>query len=121
MWRYPTPACRTGQAQLIEDLRIVIGDAAAQDLALPSIRGSLKTLHLLQDFQRAAIAQHLARRCNVLPAQQPAHELGRCNGSDLLSQRTQGQAVDTGEQATLAPLDFPRREVGEFAAQDRAR
>ena len=47
---------------MVENLRIVIRDAAREDLPLPGVGGSFKALQLPQSFQRAALAEKLAFR-----------------------------------------------------------
>ena len=69
MRREASPADRAGEAELIENLGRVAGDAALQDLPLPGIRRRLETLELAEDFQHAALAGQLRAGSEVLPAQ----------------------------------------------------
>jgi len=60
--RQTAPTHRAGQAKLIEPLRIVVHNAAGEDLPLPGIGGNLKSLQLLENFQRAAFPDNLRSR-----------------------------------------------------------
>src|SRR5262245_31397900 len=94
MRRYPAPADRPSQAKLVEYFGVVVGDSSAEDLALPGIGWSLEALHLLKDLERPAFPQKLRGGCDVLPPQEPAHVFGRGDGSYLLAQSTQREAMD---------------------------
>ena len=121
MRRQAAPADGAGQAKLIERVGIVVGDAARQNVALPGVGGNFETLQLAQNFKRAAFAAELRSGRDVLPAQQPAHELRGRDRLDLLAQRGDREAMDAGEQAALAPFDSFRRAVwgsSEISAQD---
>ncbi len=59
MRREPSPAHRTGEAELVEPLGIVIGDASGKDVSLPGIGGNFKTLQLTKNFQRPSLADEL--------------------------------------------------------------
>src|SRR5580698_9241537 len=69
------PADRSGEAKTVEDVWIVVRDAARENLLLPRTCRRFESLQLLQRFERAALAEQLRSRRDVLPAQQPAHEL----------------------------------------------
>jgi hypothetical protein len=112
---------------MIESFGRIAGDAPPQNLAFPSIRRRLKTLQLAEDFQQAALTRDLRARSQVLPAQEPAHELRGRYRLDLLAQFSYREAVNAGEQAAVAPFGFlglrivlPARGIGELAAQDGA-
>src|SRR5208282_4787884 len=104
MRRQSAPTHNTAQAELIEMRRIVIRDSAAKDEALPGIRGNLESLQLAKDLERAMLAAHLRAGSDMLPAQQPVHELCRGDRLDLLAQRGDRQAMNASQQAALAPL-----------------
>src|ERR1700722_11692870 len=99
MRREASPAHRAGQAEMIEGFGSVTGDAPLQYLALPGIRGRLKALELAKNFQQTALACDLRARSEVLPAQEPAHELRGRHRLDLLAQFTNGETVNAGEKA----------------------
>ena len=120
MRREAPPADRAGEAKIIENFGIVIGNAAREDLRFPGIRGRFEALKLLEDFERAVFAEQPRIRRHVLPAQQPAHELRRVHRLDLLAQSAERQLVNAREHAAVAPFDFAARFAGECAAQDRA-
>ena len=87
MRRQASPADRAGQAELVEPAGSYSIDAARENLLLPGIGRDLEALQLMQHLQQAALAAELRLRREVLPAQQPAHELRRGDGLDLLAQR----------------------------------
>ena len=88
MRREPAPADRAGEAELIEtSAGRIIGDAARAEFgASQALAGRLETLQLANDFERAAFAEKLRAGRDVLPAQQPAHELRGRDGLDLAAQ-----------------------------------
>src|SRR5208337_5139863 len=96
----------TSETELVEPFRIVIDNAASQDLPLPGIRRNFESLQLPQNFERSSFARDLSAWGQVLPLQQPLHELSRGHRLDLLAQGCDGQAVDAGEQPALAPFDL---------------
>ena len=106
MRRQAAPSDRACQAQLIEVRGIVIGDSARQHKPLPRAGGNLKPLQLADDFERAMLTPHLRTGSDVLPAQQPVHELRRGDRRDLLAQRRDGQPMNASQQTALAPLGF---------------
>ncbi len=63
-------------------------------------------MQLADHFERAVLASHLRARGDVLPAQEPLHELGGGDWGNLLAQGGDGEAVNAGEQAALAPFGF---------------
>jgi hypothetical protein len=75
-------------------------------LLFPGIRWRFKTLQLLQGFQRSALAEEARFRSEVLPTEQPAHELRGVHGLNLFAQSAQREAVNAREQAAVAPLRF---------------
>ncbi len=111
MRRQPSPTDRAGKTKLIEPLGIVIDNPTTQDLPLPGIGGNLKSLQLAQHLERGAFPLNLRSRCDVLPAQKPAHELRRGDRLNLLAQRGHGQPVNARQQAPLAPFQLVRSGV----------
>ena len=83
---------------------IVVRDSAGENEALPGIGGNLESLQLAKDFERAMLAAHLRAGSDMLPAQQPVHELRGRYRLDLLAQRGDRQAMNASQQAALAPL-----------------
>ena len=75
VWRNPSPADRARQTELVENLRVVIRDSARQDLRLPGTGRNFEALQLPDDFEQPALAPRLRARREVLPVEQPAHEL----------------------------------------------
>src|SRR5712691_2961812 len=114
------PADCAGEAELIEQLGLVVGDAARENLALPGICGSFEALQLLQGFQQPALAEELRAGRDVLPSEDPVHELGGRYGGDLLAQLAERQAMNAGEEAALAPFELVRGGMREVAAEDGA-
>src|SRR5208337_5696097 len=94
------------QAQLIEVRRIVVRDSAAEHKAFPRARRNFKPLQLANDFERPMFAPYLCTRSQVLPAQQPIHELRSRDRLDLLAQGCDRQAMNPSQQTPLAPLGF---------------
>ena len=109
MRREAAPADGAGEAKIVEDFGIVVRDAARQDLRFPGVRRSFEALQLLQNFERAVFAEKARVRREVLPAQQPAHELRGETGSHLLAQCAESELVNAREDAAMAPLDFAVR------------
>src|SRR5256885_901945 len=117
MRRESAPPNRTCEAELIEVRRIVVAQPLRQDLPLPSVRGDLKALQLPYNFPQSSLSAKLRAGGDMLPARQPAHELGGSGGFDLLAQHAEREAMDAGQQSPVAPFDdaiMPR----ELAAQD---
>src|ERR1700686_4326227 len=77
MRRQTSPADRASQAELVEPLWIVVCYAPGEYLTLPRVGGDFEALKLAQYFERGPLTLHLRSRSDVLPAQQPAHELRR--------------------------------------------
>src|ERR1700686_2687667 len=129
MRRQTSPAHRASQAELVQPLRIVIGNAPCQDLPLPCIGRDFESLKLTHHFQRGPLTLNLCSWSHVLPAEQPAHKLRPRYGLDLLSQRGDRESMDSRQQTPLAPLDLrfvsrgrprPCRLIGELTTQDCA-
>ena len=57
MRREPSPADRAGQAEMVEHLGRVVGDAPLQNLLFPGVGGGFETLQWPNDFERAALAE----------------------------------------------------------------
>src|SRR5215469_4863401 len=113
-----SPAHGAGEEKLIEPLGIVVRYAPAQYLPLPGIGGNFKTLQLPQHLKRCALASDLGPGRDMLPAQEPAHELRRGNGLNLLPQSGNREPVNTRQQATVAPFRLRNTRIGEFSAQN---
>ena len=107
MGRNPSPANRSGKAKLVKPFGIVVGNATCQYLPLPSIRWNFKSLQLAKHFESCAFALHLRSRRDMLPSQQPAHELRSGDGLNLLTQRGDGKAVNARQQPPVAPFLLP--------------
>src|SRR5258706_14328910 len=121
MRRQSPPTNRASEAKIIQSFRIVILDATRQYLALPRIRGDLKTLHLFDDVQQATFADELSARGNMLPAREPVHERGRGNSFNLFAQCAKRQPVDSGQQPSVTPLQFITQFVLKLTTKYRSR
>src|SRR6266852_846156 len=86
MWRKASPAYRSGHAKLVKAGRIVVGDTLREDMSFPGAGSNFKSLQLFYNFQRAAFATNLRARCNMLPAEEPAHKGCRRDRFNLFAQ-----------------------------------
>src|SRR5438270_11880756 len=75
-------------------------------MALPCIGRNFESLQLSQDLECGALTLHLRFGRDMLPSQQPAHELRRSHRLHLLAKRSHSEAMNAGEQAAVAPFDF---------------
>src|SRR5271167_831336 len=57
MWGEAAPADSAGETEAVEDVRIVVCNAARENLLFPGIRRGFESLQLLQRFEGAAFAQ----------------------------------------------------------------
>src|SRR5260370_31226763 len=114
------PADGTGEAELVKQLGLVVRDAARENWALRGICGSFEALQLWQRFEQPALAEELRAGRDVLPSEDPVHELGGRYGGDLLAQFAERQAMNAGEEAALAPFELMRGGMREVAAEDCA-
>ena len=73
----PSPRNLGRQAETIEQIGFVVGNAAGQNLRFPRRRRNLIPLQLLDDLQQAIDAVQTARQHGMLPAQQETHEILR--------------------------------------------
>src|SRR5260370_38414302 len=117
MRREAPPADRAGEAELVEVFGVVVGDTARKDLALPGICRRFKSLQLTQSFEQPTLTQQLGGWRDVLPTEQPVHELRRSAGFNLLAKFTAGRAMDSSKYAALAPFRFRAAPSGDFAGQ----
>src|SRR5277367_6486746 len=69
MWRQPSPAHGTGQAELVKPFGIVVGDASRQNMAFPGVGWNFESLQLTQHLESGALALNLRVRRKMLPAQ----------------------------------------------------
>src|SRR5207244_2397343 len=94
MRRQSAPHDLTGKAQPVEQVWSITGDAASQDLRLPSRGRDLVALELLQDLKRTV---DIVKRCacrDVLPGEHKPHEVGRAYRLDFFAQASQRQTMD---------------------------
>src|SRR6185369_3237122 len=126
MWRQPSPAHRPSQAKLVEPFGIVICDAPREHVPFPGVRWNFESLKLSQHIQSCTLAFDMGFWGNMLPAQQPAHELRGGDRLNLFSKRSDRKAVNTCEQSALAPFRYlfvweraarPRVFSGKFASK----
>src|SRR5215469_1857798 len=99
MRRQSSPADRSGQTELIENLRRIVRNALPQNAVFPGVRRCLKSLQLPQELECAALARELRTRCSVLPAQKPAHELRWRDRLNLPAQFAKRQPVNARQQS----------------------
>src|SRR5262249_41530465 len=76
MRRQPAPTDRSAQAEPVQELRLIFGQAKAQELRFPGGCCGLESRKLLHHFQKARFSMLTRSRCDVLPLQQKPHELG---------------------------------------------
>ena len=117
MRRETSPTGDAHEAKAVERGAVVVGDAAGEDVALPGAGGDFKALQLAQSFEQSVLAAQGGAGCEVLPAQQPMHELGRRYWLNLLAQGCDGEAVDAREEAAVTPLERSGG-AAEMAAKD---
>ena len=104
MRRQPSPADRTGETKLVEPFRIVVGNAPRQNLPLPGVGGNFESLATAAGHRAWRARPAPVSRRNMLPAQQPAHELRGRYRLNLLAQSGDGEAMNAGEQPPFAPF-----------------
>ncbi len=73
-------------------------------MPLPGIGGNFKSLELANHVQSGAFTYNLCTRRDVLPAQQPAHELRRSDRLDLLAKRRNCKPMNAGQKAAFTPF-----------------
>ena len=86
MRRQPRPGDFAGEAEIVQILRAVFGDAPLQHALFPRCRRDLETLQLAHDLQYAVRAVKLGVGRDMLPAQQELVELRRRDRGDFAAQ-----------------------------------
>src|ERR1700680_1715423 len=119
MGRQAPPPNGPGQAKLVQNLRVVVCDSPREDPIFPGVCRRLETLQLPERFECSAISEQLSSRRNVLPTEEPAHELRGGDRLNLFSQRADGQAVNARQQSPVTPFDFVARSLRELPSQYR--
>ncbi len=107
----------------IEQLRRITGDSPAQYFRFPCRGRNLIALKLLQNLQCPVDSMQLSSRSEMLPGKKKSHEVGGGDRLDFLAQLSQRHAVNSRQQAPIAPLDLTVRLLRswcEFAAQHLA-
>src|SRR3569833_1501226 len=104
--RDPAPHDLPGKTELVEIRRVVIPNAAVEDLALPCRCGNFVTLQLPDDLQRAFGAVQLRARRHVLPAAEEAVQVERADRFDFATQTAERHVMNAGEDTAITPLDF---------------
>ncbi len=74
---------------------IVARNSSREHKAFPRARRDFETLQLTKHFKRSVFAPYLSPGSNVLPAQQPVHELRRRHRLDLLAEGRDRQPMNT--------------------------
>ena len=100
----PRPADLAGQAQRVEHRRLVAVDAVGQDARSQASAASSKPSSDVEDGAQSVEAGQAARRRDVLPREQEAHEVGRADRLDLGAQAVQRVAMDPRQQPAVAPF-----------------
>src|ERR1700687_5394938 len=118
--RKSPPSHRPGQTELVEKVGIIISDSPPENLPLPTIGLRFKALELLKHLECAALAENLRAGRDVLPSQQPVHELRGGEGLNSAPQRFDRKPMNAGEQAPLTPLGLLPERISKVAAQHRA-
>ena len=88
--RDAAPAYGSGEAELVEVARVVVGDAGGEEGALPLDGGGFEAFELREGFEDALFAGELGLRGEVLPAEEPAHVDGGRDGFDLFAESRRG-------------------------------
>ena len=120
MGRQSAPDNRSGQAQLIQQLRRVLSDSAPKHIAFPGGGGHFVSLQLLDYVKRAVRAMQLCARLHVLPVIQEPHEVAGVHRLDLAAQPAERHPVNAGQHSAIAPFDLAavgRRRCRKTAAQ----
>src|SRR5262245_25784190 len=119
-WTYPAPGDLAKEREIVQPVRIVGLEPAREQVLLPVPGGSLEALKLLHESQQPCLAEELGLRMCMLMANQKANELLWRDRSDLAAKPFEGQAMNAGEQASLAPFKGVafRLQGGEVAAQN---
>ena len=104
MRREPSPHDFSGQAQAVEQLRIVVRDATRQHTRFPGRGRNLVALQLAQDLKQSVGSMQLRSRREMLPAAEKPHEIGGGHRLDLFAQAAQRHAMNAGQDAAVAEL-----------------
>jgi hypothetical protein len=108
MRRRPQPGHAPGEAEPVQQLRLVAGDTQRQHIALPGARRQAEARQLLDHAIQPLVAGLLVRRADVLVLQEEAHQHRGRDWLDLTPQLVQHRAVDARQQPPLAPLELGR-------------
>ena len=84
------PADDAGEAEVVEPLGVVVGDARGEEGALPLDGGGFEAFELLDGGEDAFFAGELGVGGEVVPVEEPAHEDGGGDGLDLLAEACRG-------------------------------
>src|SRR5690349_5981340 len=106
----PTDGAR--ETELVEVGGIVFADATREHVAFPGVRRKFKPLQLREDFEQSALTTRFRTRRDMLPTQEPPHELRLGNGLNLPAQSGDGQAVNAGQQPSVAKFGRWLRNIG---------
>src|ERR1051326_3504511 len=123
MRREAPPTDFAGKTELIEVLRLIVGNASRQHFGLPRRGPEFQALQLPDDLQCAIHSMKLMAGSQVLPAIEECQKLRGGDGLNLASKFAYSQPMNTGQQPSMAPFDFGftlRFLAGEAAAQDLA-
>ncbi|MNJ23809.1 hypothetical protein D3C77_182040 [compost metagenome] len=102
--RQASPRELAGAAGFIQPSRVVVLDAAGQQVGLPGTCRCGITLELFQHFAERSGALQARGRAQVLPVEQKAHEILQADRLYFPAQALDRVAVDTCQQVPFAPL-----------------
>ena len=109
--REPRPADFAGQAQHVEQGRIVAIEPRRQHRPLPGAGGQLEPVQERNGFAHAVEAGELRAAVHVVPGEEEPHEVGRRHRLDFCAQPVQRIAMDAREERTVAPFQGTHRRI----------
>ncbi len=102
--RQTGPGRPPGQALGVEPRSLIALESRRQDLGLPRSRRRLEAFERAQD-RRQCVGSFEARLLgDMLPGEQEAQKIARCDRVDLRPQPTNGRMMDARQEAPVAPL-----------------
>src|SRR5438552_17973507 len=93
-----------GKTAFVEPVRLIVGESRGQNLALPGTRRSLESLELRHHTIERLRPCHPRIGGYVLPREQKAQEVARCDRLDFGAQPLERVMVDARQQSALAPF-----------------
>ena len=102
------PTHTAGEAQRVQQRRIVLLDPRGQDVTLPRRGGNLEAVELADDGREALQSSGPVLGIHPLPGEQEPHEIRWAHRLDLRAEAVERVAVDPRQQPPLAPLQLDR-------------